>query len=173
MEPTSLDVYRCEKGAYWRRVCAHGESAHGPRSHLGTNAIDIAVESITALNAQTFEDVDEHEILGRPAVNIGCIEGGDNINTVPKRYMFEVDRRVVPAEDMAYVVDETAGIMVNITQNYDFTYEVEELVTASPFETPRNAVVVQSARTTIEHVTGIRSAVSFENSSERDERIDC
>lgn len=160
MEPTGLDVYRCEKGAYWHRICVHGETAHGSRPHLGTSAIEIAGEAITALNAQTFADVDEHEILGRPTINIGRIEGGDNINSVPDRCTFEVDRRVVPAEDMADVVDETTTIMEDLTQTYDFTYEIEEMVTASPFETPLDDVVVQVAQDTIKRVTGTQPAIS-------------
>lgn len=154
MEPTNLNIYRCEKGAYWHRVHIHGESAHGSRPDIGTNAIEIAAKAIRDLNVLTFKDVDEHEILGRPTINIGRIEGGNNVNSVPDRCKFEVDRRVVPTEDMAKVVDETTTILEELNNKYDFTYQIEEMVTAKPFETPADDVIVRAAQEAIESETG-------------------
>jgi succinyl-diaminopimelate desuccinylase len=153
-EPSNNDIYRCEKGAFWHRVHIQGEAAHGSRPHLGTNAIEVAVEAINQIMPMQFDDIEDHDILGKPTVNIGRINGGEKINIVPGRCSFEVDRRIIPDENLGDVVRETETVLRKLEETYDFTYDIEEIILAMPFETNAEADIVQAASTAIERMTG-------------------
>ena len=55
-----------------------------------------------------------HPLCGRPTLNVGTVQGGLSVNTVPDRATIEIDRRVLPGEDpqaaYRHVVDYLATI---------------------------------------------------------------
>lgn len=61
---------------------------------LGINAIYLAVDAITKI--RHFSPGQAHPIMKQPSLNVGCIQGGLNINSVPDLAHFDVDIRTAP-----------------------------------------------------------------------------
>ncbi|GAB7020801.1 M20 family metallopeptidase [Halostagnicola bangensis] len=113
-----------DKGSLWLTLEDTGEAAHGSRPMLGTNAIDalwdalelirarleaypIAVpepvapileESIDYYGTSMDEDV-ARRLFDRPTVNLGTIEGGEAVNSVPRFASAELDVRLPAGVD--------------------------------------------------------------------------
>ncbi len=94
-EPTANYPLIGHKGAFWLELEARGRTAHGSQPELGENAIGKAAEAIRRLMAINFEN-HAHPLLGRPTLNVGTIQGGININSVPDRAVAGLDVRTVP-----------------------------------------------------------------------------
>lgn len=117
-----------EKGNLWIELTASGKANHGAHVHLGENAIErllAALEPVRALRdlscklpsviAQTIDDAEpisesisgagEAETLRRITVNIGRIEGGININTIPDQARANVDIRLPPGTTSQRIID--------------------------------------------------------------------
>jgi succinyl-diaminopimelate desuccinylase len=100
-EPTSNRVVVGHKGALWLRGIAHGVTAHGAMPHEGVNAIYKVAEALRKI--QQFEVGAAHPVMGAPTLNVGTIQGGLNINSVPDRAEFSIDMRTVPGIQHACV----------------------------------------------------------------------
>jgi succinyl-diaminopimelate desuccinylase len=91
-EPTSNHPYIGHKGALYMNAVTRGITAHSSMPHLGENAIYKAAESI--LKARDFKfGADNDPLLGYPTINVGKMNGGMNINSVPDRAEFSIDIR--------------------------------------------------------------------------------
>jgi succinyl-diaminopimelate desuccinylase len=114
-------VTAADRGSIWLTLEATGTSAHGSRPMLGENAIDRLYEGIETLRTRfgsTSLDVpaavepiidesveyygpklgrDEARLLfEQPTINLGTIEGGESINTVPDSARARIDIRLAP-----------------------------------------------------------------------------
>ena len=117
-----------EKGNLWVELSAAGTANHGAHVHLGRNAIErllaaldavlelrdlpsrlppAIVEMIDAAEpvSELISGAGEAETLRRITVNIGRIEGGININTIPDQARAEVDIRLPPGTTTAAAID--------------------------------------------------------------------
>lgn len=91
-EPTQNLPYHGHKGALWLQAETSGVTAHGSMPHLGVNAILKAVDQIKRL--QGFEmPAAGNAALGPMTLNIGRIDGGLNVNSVPDSCRFTLDLR--------------------------------------------------------------------------------
>ena len=97
-EPSSNFPFIGHKGALWLKAVANGVTAHGSMPELGVNAIYRAARTISQLEDFDF-NVARHEILGKPTLNVGTVEGGMNINSVPDRAEVGIDIRTIPGQD--------------------------------------------------------------------------
>jgi succinyl-diaminopimelate desuccinylase len=70
----------------------------------GENAIHKAADIVARLRALDF-GVPTHGLLGSPTLNIGTIEGGMNINSVPDRVRLGVDIRMLPGQTEEAIKD--------------------------------------------------------------------
>ncbi|OON41646.1 peptidase M20 [Izhakiella australiensis] len=82
------------KGALWLRCATQGKTAHGAMPELGVNAIYLAADAIGRI--RQFIPGAPHPLMKQPTLNVGRIEGGLNINSVPDRSWFDVDIRTAP-----------------------------------------------------------------------------
>lgn len=108
-----------DRGSIWLTLRAEGESAHGSRPMLGVNAIDRLWDAIETLRsslssrrlpipADLEPTIDEsvayyeptmgrstaQKSFERPTINLGTIEGGESVNTVPKAASAKLDIRL-------------------------------------------------------------------------------
>ncbi|WP_336325403.1 M20 family metallopeptidase [Halovenus sp. HT40] len=108
-----------DRGSIWLTLEARGEGAHGSRPALGVNAIDRLYDAIetlrnrfgskkldidTAVDPIIDESVEYYtpmmgediarELFRYPSINLGVIEGGDAINSVPQSARAEIDIRL-------------------------------------------------------------------------------
>lgn len=112
-----------DKGRIWLTLEASGEAAHGSRPMCGENAVDrlyevisgcresITTERLTypeSVERIVDESVDYYnahpddtplaspDLFAYPTVNLGRLEGGSTVNSVPGTATAEVDVRVTP-----------------------------------------------------------------------------
>ena len=121
-----------DRGSIWLTLEASGEGAHGSRPPLGVNAIDrlygavetmrerfgskrleigsdvvpIIEESVAYYAPSMGEDA-ARELFWYPSINLGILEGGDAINSVPQSARAEVDVRLAAG---VHTPDVLAGI---------------------------------------------------------------
>ncbi|WP_255197860.1 M20 family metallopeptidase [Halorarius litoreus] len=118
-----------DRGSIWLTLEATGRSAHGSRPMLGVNAIDRlydAVETIRvdfggqrldvdpALESVIDESADYYaptlgadttrELFAYPSINLGTIEGGEGVNTVPASARARLDVRLTAGVDTREVL---------------------------------------------------------------------
>ncbi len=99
-EPTMMDVVVAHKGACRWRCRTAGRAAHSSRPELGDNAIYRMARVVSALERYQ-EQLSRGTVdpgLGRATLNVGLIEGGLSVNTVPDECLIEIDRRLLPGE---------------------------------------------------------------------------
>ncbi|MBK9389790.1 MAG: M20 family metallopeptidase [Bacteroidetes bacterium] len=97
-EPTGNIPATGHKGAIYLNVVTSGKTAHSSMPHLGDNAIYKAAAAI--LKAKDFRfETEEDILLGYPTINIGKMNGGLNINSVPDHAEFTIDIRSTSKTD--------------------------------------------------------------------------
>ncbi|KAA3614649.1 MAG: M20 family peptidase [Calditrichaeota bacterium] len=108
-EPTSNYPFIGHKGCLWLNVEFSGTTAHGSMPELGDNAIYKASDAIQKLRGFKFQN--EHPVLGRPSLNIGTMQGGLNINSVPDKANFTIDIRTVKGQTHQDIIDAVQKIV--------------------------------------------------------------
>jgi succinyl-diaminopimelate desuccinylase len=123
-EPTCEEgrhsVTVADRGSIWLTLAASGRAAHGSRPVLGDNAIDRLYDAVEALR-ERFADRDlpvgttmapiieesvdyyapmmgaatARSLFTTPSINLGTIEGGEAINSVPRSARAEIDIRLL------------------------------------------------------------------------------
>ena len=91
-EPTSNHPYIGHKGALYLNAFTSGITAHSSMPHLGDNAIYKAAVSILKVKNFKFR-AERDPLLGFPTINVGRMNGGMNINSVPDHAEFSIDIR--------------------------------------------------------------------------------
>ncbi|WP_422350973.1 M20 family metallopeptidase [Flagellimonas sp.] len=91
-EPTSNIPYLGHKGGLYVKAVTTGITAHSSTPELGDNAIYKAARAITKIANLSF-DGQKDPLLGFPTVNVGRIQGGLNLNSVPDKTEFMIDIR--------------------------------------------------------------------------------
>lgn len=102
-EPTELDVVVAHKGTVRWRCHTLGRAVHSSRPELGDNAVYRMARVLPVLdryNREVLPAMAEHPLCGRPTLSVGTIRGGLSVNTVPDRCTIEIDRRLLPGEEI-------------------------------------------------------------------------
>ena len=163
-EPTELRIIRAHKGIIRAVIDVHGTAAHSSKPHLGANAISAAARLITAFDEEVaagFAGSDDG-ITGVPTHNVGTIHGGLQVNFVPAECRLELDRRILPSEDFAAVLEPYRRIAERIAGEHEgITIDIMEDLSIEPMETPADAAIVAGAAAAVRAVTG-RAAVDGE-----------
>ena len=111
-EPTELRLCLAHKGFVWLEVETTGVAAHGSRSDLGVDAIahmGPILSGVLDLNRRLHEGP-RHGLLGTGSIHASLIEGGQEMSTYPARCVAKLERRTVPGEDGASVLNEIAEV---------------------------------------------------------------
>lgn len=104
-EPTDLRLAIAHKGVLRWRICCRGKAAHSSKPNLGVNAITSMARLIGALEEDACELANRpHPLLGEATCNIGIIQGGRQVNFVPDFCAIELDRRLLPGEEVPAVL---------------------------------------------------------------------
>ncbi len=97
-EPTSNMPLVGHKGALWLHAISRGVTAHGSTPELGVNAVYAACRAVGKVADFGF-NVPPHDVIGSPSINVGRIQGGINVNSVPDHAEFDIDIRTIPTQD--------------------------------------------------------------------------
>ncbi|MFK5922783.1 MAG: M20 family metallopeptidase [Verrucomicrobiota bacterium] len=155
-EPTELRAIRANKGVLRWSIVTHGKAAHSSKPHLGINAIADMARVILALEADGVQLAKStpHPLVGAATCNIGLINGGLQVNFVPDRCEIQLDRRLLPGEQIATVLAHYQGILDEVRIQHP-QLKVEMLapnLTDEAMETPANAAVVTAASRALEKI---------------------
>ena len=152
-EPTNLEILVGEKGMFWFKVIANGKSAHGSRPEEGINAIKACIEAIEVISSKPYP-YEEDELLGKPTLNIGMINGGIKINVVPSHCEAQLDFRTVKGQTPESLTDlmneriSSAGLSDRV--------RIEYIHGKSAVSTPKESEIVVVTTDIIESVLGSR-----------------
>ena len=127
-----------DRGSIWLTLRASGTAAHGSRPSLGDNAIDRIwaaaslirsrlsarelsldatlrpiVEESVAFYEPTLGTDAARDLFERPTVNLGTIDGGDAVNTVPDSATARLDVRLTAGVDTADVLADIRGCLAD------------------------------------------------------------
>ena len=91
-EPTANIPAIGHKGGLYLSISATGKTAHSSMPHLGDNAIYKAARAILKAGNFNFQDT-EDGLLGFSTLNVGKVQGGINLNSVPDFAEFTIDAR--------------------------------------------------------------------------------
>ena len=156
----SYQVITAHNGCLQLEVNVHGKMAHAAIPDSGVDALQAAVQLLTALFAQNvvLKDVrSEVEGITHPYLNVGMIEGGTNTNVVPGRVTFKLDRRMIPEEDPAQVeADLRALITHTAAQCPGISVDVKRILLARAMRPlPGNVPLVQALQNHAQSVFGV------------------
>ncbi len=104
-EPTDNRPMVGHKGALWLDLAFSGVTAHGSMPEQGDNAIYKACDGIQALRAFDF-GMEAHPVMGGATLNVGTMQAGMNINSVPDSAHVSVDIRTTVGQTNAGVRDQ-------------------------------------------------------------------
>jgi succinyl-diaminopimelate desuccinylase len=165
-----------DRGAIWLTLEATGEGAHGSRPMLGVNAIDRLYGAVRTLRerfggraldldpalAPVIEESVEYytppmgetaarELFEYPTVNLGTVEGGEAINSVPEHARAEIDIRLTAGVETAAVLADIRNCVADCegVTVADVSWSVG---TAEPVDSP----LVDAVASVAADVTGDR-----------------
>ena len=146
-EATNLDrVDIAHKGILRSSVTITGRAIHGSRPWLGINAVDKAVDVLSALRPLQRElDGRRHHLCGRPSLLVGTINGGTVVNMVPSRCEIGLDRRIVPGETHEGALAEIRQVLEGVRQaDSEFKYTLKETMRMPLLEVPADSPPVEA-----------------------------
>lgn len=99
-EPTDFAVCRGHRGLEWYEFHIIGKTVHGGSQSQGVNAITQAMKFVNAVETELKPRVfaKRHELLKEATLNVGIIQGGTGLSTVPGDCRVWIDRRFLPYE---------------------------------------------------------------------------
>lgn len=157
-EPTNLIPVITTKGVVRCRIRTVGRAAHTARMDEGNNAIYQMMRVIDALRAAIEPRLPARAIprLGAPTFCVSTIRGGIQVNMVPDECVVEIDRRIVPGETPAQVLQEIDSVL-NELRAHEPTFHIERLepdLIDFSLDTPRGAKIARTARAACETIRG-------------------
>lgn len=162
-EPTNLETVVASKGVLRWRAHTRGRAAHTAKPHLGINAITKMAKLILAIEEKLLPGyrLRQHPVLGSPALTVGTIRGGIQVNQVPESCTVEIDRRLLPGETQETVWEELHGLVSGMqAEDADFKVEMEPpMLEDQAMETPVSARVVEVAREVSQMLRGVSTVV--------------
>jgi len=121
----SYEVVTAHNGCLQLEVSVLGKMAHAAVPDTGVDALQAAVEILTALygrNAVYRQTLSDVRGIRHPYLNVGRIEGGTHTNVVPGKVVFKLDRRMIPEEspteveaELRDLIAETAALCPGVT----------------------------------------------------------
>ena len=113
LEPTDFKLVVAHAGAIEVEVTVFGEAVHGALPHMGSNAIEKAIEVVERL--KSLEALNrEHKLFDEaPLFTLSVISGGCDVMVVPNRCSFQADLRILPGDDANQVLEQVRKIVAD------------------------------------------------------------
>jgi succinyl-diaminopimelate desuccinylase len=155
----SYQVVTAHNGCLQLEVTVHGKMAHAAIPTSGVDALQGAVQILSALyrqNAEYQSITSQVEGISHPYLNVGLIEGGTNTNVVPGKVVFKLDRRMIPEENPEQVEAKLREVIAEAAAQYPgITVDVRRMLLARAMRPlPGNKPLVQAIQKHAEQVFG-------------------
>jgi len=134
-EPTSNVPAIGHKGALYLKVLASGKTVHSSMPEFGDNAIYKVARAITKIENFHFH-ADRDPLHGFPTINVGLVNGGKNLNSVPDHAEFTIDIR--STEKITH-----SGVLERLTKELGKEVTIEKLVDLQPVSSLESSLFVQ------------------------------
>jgi len=141
-----LRVCIAHRGWYWVDVETIGRAAHGSRPNEGIDANRLMAHFLVAVDQYADELItrDPHPLLGPPSIHVPLLSGGSSSAVYAARCKAQLERRVLPGENVEQVVTEVQAIVDGLTQAIpNFQAKVTAGFGRPAFETRQDNQIVQ------------------------------
>jgi len=138
-EPTSLAVMPANKGFIWVDLAFAGHAAHGSRPSEGRDAIMHAARYMAALTDLEADLLNRspHPLLDHGTFHAGTISGGSAPSVYPAECLVTLERRTLPGESDAEVMEEFRAIARAVeTEVPGLSMEIRQGLTRPATEIP-------------------------------------
>jgi acetylornithine deacetylase len=151
-EPSEGRLILGHKGFVWAEIVTKGRAAHGSRWDLGVSAIAKMARIITAL--ETFDQQElrrrVHPLVGPASQHCSLIEGGSGLSTYAEECRLKVERRTLPGEPPARVMEELEEVIGSTGEEAS----VRCLLHRPPLSCDRESKIASCVREAAISVTG-------------------
>ncbi len=157
VEPTGLQVVTAHKGFVWIDVETHGVAAHGSSPAHGVDAITKMAKFLVALDQFQERTMSKrvHPLVGSPSVHASIIDGGRELSTYPERCRVQIERRLIPGEEVADVEREMATLLEKLSKSdHKFKAEYTVRFSRNAMEVPSESEICQTLMACAAAVTG-------------------
>lgn len=169
-EPSLLSISTSHKGQFLATIRTRGLAAHSSMPDQGRNAVYHMAAVLQALQgyaddlARRAPDPD----CGLPSFSVGVIRGGDNACSVPDFCEIDIDRRTIPGETSAVVLQElNAALQTAKAIVPALDYEIDTpFLDLPPLDTGADTPVVRAITSACKSVLGGADVVAFPGSTD-------
>lgn len=152
--PTDNSIITTERGVLWVEITTTGRPAHAGQPQDGDNAIMRMLRVIRHLDSELQErlsqriDGDLHSTF-----SLGMLNGGNNTNVVPSKCVAQLDRRLLPSEDVEQAYAEIRAIIESAAEPGE-TVAIEKIRGTNGFSGKRDGALVTALAGSIAAITG-------------------
>ncbi len=116
-EPTRMQPMVAHNGLLRLGIETKGKSVHSSRPELGRSAITDMLKVIAAIEGEYAPSLRQrHPLTGAPRCSVNKICGGSQFNVIPGSCRIDVDRRVIPGENLNAVRKEFESLFDTLRQ---------------------------------------------------------
>ncbi|MBI3694767.1 MAG: M20/M25/M40 family metallo-hydrolase [Acidobacteria bacterium] len=151
-EPSEGRLILGHKGFVWAEILTAGKAAHGSRWDLGVSAIGKMGRIIAALERFDQEELRRrvHPLVGPASQHCALIQGGTGLSTYSPECRLQVERRTLPGETPAQVMEELQTVIAGAGEQA----QVRLLLARPPLLCDRDAPIARCVREAASSVTG-------------------
>jgi acetylornithine deacetylase/succinyl-diaminopimelate desuccinylase-like protein len=159
-EPTDLQTVVGARGASYLRVEIHGTACHAGNPDNGANAVYGAAAVVAEIERMHRELAQRpHPLLGPATWSVGQIQGGSSGSIVPAECVVVADRRLLPGESIATVLDDVRDRVAGLRlHDRGLTVDITMPMEMPAFETPADSVLAAIVDTALVDAGGPRLA---------------
>jgi acetylornithine deacetylase len=112
-EPSEGRLILVHKGFVWAEITTEGRAVHGSRWDLGVSAVGRMGRIIAALDEydRKILRARTHPLVGAASQHCATVHGGAGLSTYAPSCTLQVERRTLPGESTAQVMDEIRGVI--------------------------------------------------------------
>src|SRR6056300_514172 len=133
--PTNNDFVIEERGVFWIDVEVFGKTSHAGEPHKGLNSIEKASKIINSINVQYKKILKKYNVgVHKSTINVGMINGGENVNVVPYKTKIVIDRRITHKENIKKSFSEIKKFIMRI----DNSVKIKFLTGTNPFKSNKS-----------------------------------
>lgn len=169
-EPTLLNLSAAHKGQLLTTIRTKGLAAHSSLPQNGRNAVYHMGAVLAALQdyAKDVAQRPPDPVCGAPSFSVGVIRGGDNACSVPDFCEIDVDRRIIPGESSATVLQELHDALAQAKEmEPDLDYHITPpFLDLPPLDTAIDAPVMLAMTDACVMVTGRAEVSAFPGSTD-------
>lgn len=151
-EPSEGRLLLGHKGFVWMEITTEGRAAHGSRWDLGVSAIARMGRIIAALDEfdRTTLRARTHPLVGAASQHCATVHGGAELSTYAPSCALQVERRTLPGETTAQVLDEIRTLISAAGE----AANIKLLLDRPPLVCPRDARIAECIRNAATKIHG-------------------